>query len=433
MMKIKLYAEFLLEKMAQDMFENQVVDPLRKQFNDVQTLLNYIEYGAFDKAKDAIIAGTVPNAVSFSQMETNSPLCAAIHKGKTELAKFMLENGADPNGAGNASTSVYAISANQYLPIQIAAMKDNTKMMKILIDHGADVNLQNSNGQTALHLACSKFLSKAVSFLVKNGAKIDIKNRVQMTPLAVLIENFNPSIHRRLNPKWNEKEKIYKVSDKPFEEFKEIMRILKENGANFNETFRKYEDPYHGNMKIFELAKTFDVMYLLSRYGCDLTQKAENGSGRSSLHVAIYNFRHSELEEAIKFLVINNEVDINNKDMHGETPLFWLCDKGYGWYSDTIPQLYRFMIKQMGADPEITNEKGDTVLKQVVKRRKSKKIAKDLIEAGANPLSAFNSFQEMEDFFGKDEIPKIDVNKIYDISKVDKKFAASAAAKSMGF
>jgi len=53
------------------------------------------------------------------------------------------------------------------------------------VDLGADVNAANVNGDTALHMAASLALNKVVQLLVDRGAKLDVKNKREVTPLGM--------------------------------------------------------------------------------------------------------------------------------------------------------------------------------------------------------------------------------------------------------
>ncbi len=53
------------------------------------------------------------------------------------------------------------------------------------LDLGADVNAVNNDGDTALHFAAALALNKVVQLLVDRGAKLDIKNKRELTALGM--------------------------------------------------------------------------------------------------------------------------------------------------------------------------------------------------------------------------------------------------------
>lgn len=56
------------------------------------------------------------------------------------------------------------------------------KSSEILVQNNANVNLQNKEGNTALHVAVEKRQLKVVQVLVQNLADINIKNSNDWTP-----------------------------------------------------------------------------------------------------------------------------------------------------------------------------------------------------------------------------------------------------------
>ena len=56
--------------------------------------------------------------------------------------------------------------------------------VKIVLDLGCDVNAANQAGNTALHIAASRGYNTVVQLLAEGGAKLDVKNKRGVTPLA---------------------------------------------------------------------------------------------------------------------------------------------------------------------------------------------------------------------------------------------------------
>ena len=61
-------------------------------------------------------------------------------------------------------------------PLMTASAQNFSALAKLLIKKGADVNLQNSNGDTALMFSIYANSSKTTTLLLKNGADPFIKN-----------------------------------------------------------------------------------------------------------------------------------------------------------------------------------------------------------------------------------------------------------------
>jgi ankyrin repeat protein len=58
---------------------------------------------------------------------------------------------------------------------------------KVAVQFGGDVNAANqATGDTALHVAAAKRMNEVIQFLVQSGARLDVRNKKDQTPLAVV-------------------------------------------------------------------------------------------------------------------------------------------------------------------------------------------------------------------------------------------------------
>jgi ankyrin repeat protein len=64
---------------------------------------------------------------------------------------------------------------------------DMTAALTLLLDAGIDVNHTNAAGDTALHGAAAAGLTKVIALLAERGAKLDVKNKADLTPLGLTI------------------------------------------------------------------------------------------------------------------------------------------------------------------------------------------------------------------------------------------------------
>ncbi|MEO5977104.1 MAG: ankyrin repeat domain-containing protein [Chryseolinea sp.] len=67
-------------------------------------------------------------------------------------------------------------------PLISAAVFDKPEMAKVLLDAGADINFQNNDGSTALHTAAFFCRPEIVKMLIDKGADKTIKNKYGATP-----------------------------------------------------------------------------------------------------------------------------------------------------------------------------------------------------------------------------------------------------------
>jgi L-ascorbate metabolism protein UlaG (beta-lactamase superfamily) len=119
--------------------------------------------------------------------------------GKTDVVKYLAENGADINAATN----------NGFVPLSYAAWADNAaEMARFLVLSGADVNpdpCENNksctcgpNFMTPLHFACQVGKPELVEVLLSSGAKVNLFNADGMTPLHCAVKSGNIEIVKML-------------------------------------------------------------------------------------------------------------------------------------------------------------------------------------------------------------------------------------------
>ncbi len=110
----------------------------------------------------------------YTRSDINFPLQKAAQCGNVEIAKLLIDNGADIN-----IREIKGICINSALHISIR--HSDIEMMKLLIDKGADINVQGGSirGMTPLHYAVllSEGETDCVEFLLEHGADPNIKGR----------------------------------------------------------------------------------------------------------------------------------------------------------------------------------------------------------------------------------------------------------------
>lgn len=145
-----------------------------------------------------------------------SRLYEAIQKGNVEELKKLLQNGIDPNIIGDMSAEPLwfwaAIEKNPLLletflywgakvdarnnrgqtGLMWAAAKGLKDNVMLLILHQANVNAQDKDGRSALHYAVDASVTSlypldTTSYLIENGADIDLKTANKRTPLMLSI------------------------------------------------------------------------------------------------------------------------------------------------------------------------------------------------------------------------------------------------------
>jgi ankyrin repeat protein len=90
-----------------------------------------------------------------------TPLIYAIDKGEINIAKIMIENGADINKPANS---------NLETPLIFAIKNKNIEAVKFLIKNGADVNRKRKDGNSPIFMAHQRKLDDILKLLIDAGA-----------------------------------------------------------------------------------------------------------------------------------------------------------------------------------------------------------------------------------------------------------------------
>jgi len=102
-----------------------------------------------------------------------TPLGIAAHFGNEDIVRFLLASGADPNIQSQNGYNVYPLHS------AISAGFDN--IAKMLIEAGAEVNVVQSSRTTPLHLASQQGNIDLIILLLEHGANVEVKNDMGLT------------------------------------------------------------------------------------------------------------------------------------------------------------------------------------------------------------------------------------------------------------
>ena len=113
-----------------------------------------------------------------------------ITVGKSQIAKALIDAGADVNTASDGLT-----------PLMWASRHRDTEVMAALVAKGAKVSVKGKNGWTCLIHAASSGSVSAVKFLLSKGADVKAKNDDGKTALDIAKELKLPAVMQALTHK----------------------------------------------------------------------------------------------------------------------------------------------------------------------------------------------------------------------------------------
>eukprot|EP00919_Chromeraceae_sp_WS-2016_P076936 GHVR01182052.1.p1 GENE.GHVR01182052.1~~GHVR01182052.1.p1 ORF type:complete len:116 (+),score=15.91 GHVR01182052.1:30-377(+) len=98
-----------------------------------------------------------------------TPLTCALEEfGHTDIARLLIDKGADVNSREN----------DGYTPLIWASNRGHTDIARLLIDKGADVNSKDKDGTTPLISASEFGHTEIVRFLIEKGADVNCHTEV---------------------------------------------------------------------------------------------------------------------------------------------------------------------------------------------------------------------------------------------------------------
>ncbi len=253
---------------------------------------------------------------------------AQVDEARVELVRALIEHGADvseptPEGA---------------LPIELAAERDAFGVVKLLAEHGADVS--RLEGHRNLWYWCMEGDAEVVQFLVDCGLDMDSRDSYGMRPLHWAAYGNNQEAARVLVESGAE----YDIYCAGCLGDVDRVRELLADGVAADERGPYDRTPLHGAALNGHVA----AAQVLIDAGAD--PDAPNQDGWTPLMYALP-------AEAVAELLLRSGADIEARDNEGSTALLrrhWVSD-------DEHLGAIRWLLDH-GADPQATNDKGNTFL-----------------------------------------------------------------------
>ncbi|MGM0600587.1 MAG: ankyrin repeat domain-containing protein [Candidatus Rifleibacteriota bacterium] len=156
------------------------------------------KFGKPEVAKALLELGADPNKNDKSSISGKSPLYYAIGFKNLDIAEMLIKEGAhvyERNDAGNLFIlatrlklydlakklfSMHKFNLNEkgksaeYTALHAAAADGNFEFVKFLVENGANANIYGENNKTPLHFAAENNHYEVAKFLIENGAKPNV-------------------------------------------------------------------------------------------------------------------------------------------------------------------------------------------------------------------------------------------------------------------
>jgi len=266
-------------------------------------------------------------------------LMYASKKTKIEIARILIDGGADVNVADNDGTTA----------LMYASMNGRIDTVRLLVDRGANINAVGRYDMTALLYASEQGKVEIVHFLVDQGAEVNaVESEIGMTALLYASEKVKIDTARFLVEHGADVNAADKKGKSALmymakRNNTEIVRLLLGRGADMNAV-----DTDGTPVLMYSSQRySMDFVILLVNEGALVSAADKNGKT-----ILMHASEGGEMN-AIR-LLIDRGADINAVDNDGTTALMYASGQGN---ADAV----RFLVDR-GADVSATNKAGKSAV-----------------------------------------------------------------------
>ncbi|KAI1086119.1 ankyrin repeat-containing domain protein [Rostrohypoxylon terebratum] len=162
----------IYQKLKEDWFLERYDYPIA-----ITRALDVIARGSIDTVRALLTRGLDINTVDMQF----APLIVAVAWDNIEVARLLLDNGANMDVVDNMKNS----------PLHVAAICGHIEMMEMLLEEGANVDAKDWRKWTPLHQAVNSGRVNMITILIRRGADINAKTSCGETPLFLAVDNWS--------------------------------------------------------------------------------------------------------------------------------------------------------------------------------------------------------------------------------------------------
>lgn len=228
-------------------------DPTIKTLNGGETVLLKFIYSnskngnarSIERDVDTLFkTEKIKSIVNTPNSSGETPLHWACEKGNLIMVRKLIEQGANPNQLDNHKCSplMFAINAAPALE-RFVEIKEVIELLLEQPKVKKDINDFASNGKAAIHFACDRGDKEIIKLLIENGADVNLKDNLGLTPLFKYLSSQSKNIDIEIvKLLFNKDTDINQANTKGETAFhyaclkgnKEVVEFLFKNGANIN-------------------------------------------------------------------------------------------------------------------------------------------------------------------------------------------------------
>ncbi|XP_018122170.1 provisional ortholog of ankyrin repeat domain 52 L homeolog isoform X1 [Xenopus laevis] len=308
-------------------------------------------------------------------------LHAAAKRGHTAVVKALLQKGAHVDARTKDNYTALHIAAEnckpqvvqtllgfgaqvqlkggkaQETPLHVAArIKDGEKVAEMLIKSGADINVEQENGETAMHISAQHGNLKMITALIEEGGEPTWQSKNQENPLHTAVRHCHlPIVEVLLQHLINERGRadavgcvnqankagetslhlaaaVKKEMIHTKEEDVKIIGILMEHDGDISRpTNTTLETPLHYCARVGNEDVLLEMIRHISSSRMQQTMNKQAKNGRSPLLVAA-----EQGHTGIVRILLQNQARVDVFDEHGKAALHLAAENGHDKIADIL-------------------------------------------------------------------------------------------------
>lgn len=256
------------------------------------------------------------------------------------------QSAADVNGVFAGHTALQAGSQNGHLDV-----------IQVLLNHNADVEIEDKDGDRAVHHAAFGDEPAVIQLLSKAGCDLNARNKRRQTALHIAINKGHLNVVKMLlqlscHPSLQDSEGDTPLHDAISKEQDEMLSLLLDFGADITLTNNNgFNALHHAALK----GNPSAMKILLSKLNRPWIVEEKKDDGYTALHLAALN-NHVEIAD---LLVHMGKANMDKQNVNLQTALHLAVERQH-------VQIVKLLVRE-GANLNIPDKDGDTPLHEALR------------------------------------------------------------------
>uniref|UniRef100_A0A146LRU8 RING-type E3 ubiquitin transferase n=1 Tax=Lygus hesperus TaxID=30085 RepID=A0A146LRU8_LYGHE len=260
--------------------------------------------------------------------------------------EVLLRKEADVNGMFGGHTALQAASQHGHIEV-----------VKLLLKHSADVEIEDKDGDRAIHHAAFGNEPAVIELLAKAGADLNIRNNRRQTPLHLGVNKGYIGVVKALlklgcHPSLQDSEGDTPLHDAISKKYDDMVTLLLDHNADIKVTNNNgFNALHHAALRGNPSAMWMLLVMSPRRWVVD----EPKDDGYTALHLAALNNHVS----VAKLLIHHGKADMDIQNLNLQTALHLAVERQHA-------QIVRLLVRE-GANLNITDKDGDTPMHEALR------------------------------------------------------------------